>query len=143
MCPTDPRKSSDNRVEKAVSASEANKKAITALSTTLPELIRSQAGARVKEDLVSYRDELDNLKDYFAGMEKTTTELLKWRNAGLVCHRDEVIAIKWANSVLELTNADNQASFERLIATCMWAVEAFNTAARKENVKKFLSKFLT
>ena len=141
MSPIDPRQKTQNK--KALDMSESNKKAISALTTTLPELIRSQTGAKLKEDLLSFRDELDALKDHFSGLEKTSTGLLKWKNTGLVCHRDEVVAIKWANAVLELTNADNQASFERLVATCMWAVEAFHTAARKDNVEKFLSKFFS
>ena len=121
-------------------ASESNKKAITALSESLPGLIRTQTSAQVKQDLETVMLELDRLKDYYSGLEKTSIDLLKWKNAGLVCHRDELVGSKWASAVLELTNSDNSASFERLVAVCLWARNAYYSASRQENVKRFLGK---
>ena len=110
------------------------------LTKNLPGLIRSGAKDSLKEELKATMDGLDKLKEYVDGIEKTTIDLLKWRNRGMIVTRDEYVALKWANAVLELTNSDNSASFERLVSTCLWCLEAFVSAARKEAVKKFLGK---
>ena len=116
-------------------------KAIVALSDSLPGMVRSQIDQKVSEDLEKVVLELDRLKDLFNGLEKTNIDLLKWRNTGLICHRDELVGSRWANAVLELTNSDNSASFERLVAVCIWAKSAFYSAPRQDNVRRFLGKF--
>ena len=111
------------------------------LSKNLPGMIRSEVDTRVQADLDNVMVELERLREFFNGLEKTNIDLLKWRNQGLVCHRDEMVATRWANAVLELTNSDNSASFENLISICMWAKLAFHSAKRQDNVTRFLGEF--
>ena len=117
-----------------------NKKAITDLSRNLPDMIRSQVDLKIKEEMDKMTVETDTLKELFNGIEKNVIELLKWKAQGWVCHRDEVVGFKWASAMLALTNSDNSASFENLIAVCLWAKRAFFSAKRQENVKRFLGK---
>ena len=103
-------------------------------------MVKREVALRVELDVRKLSDQISNLKDFFSGLEKTNIELLKWRNQGMVSHRDDLVGMRWAGAMLELNNSDNSASFEKLVSTCMWCCQAFSSATRQDNVRRFLSK---
>ena len=130
MLPSDPRRPNTDRRQE-----------ILDLLEKLPEMVKQQVALKLDDEVASLKQQFESLKEYYSGLEKTNIELLKWRNTGQVVHRDELVGMRWAADMLDLNNSDNSASFEKLIATCMWASKAFSSATRQDNVNRFLGEY--
>ena len=135
MGPSDPRKRDSKQ------NNDSTLKGVAKTLEELPDLVRRSVALRVETDVKSVSDQLASLKEYFDGLEKTNIALLKWKNQGLLSYRDDLVGMRWAEAVLDLNNSDNSTSFEKLVSTCFWCCHAFNSAARQDNVRRFLGEY--
>ena len=149
--PIDPRRPAEDAFKSKLDTSVANhltkkvdenRSMLRELNESLPSLIRTQTDSKIKDSMQQMLFEIDGLKSDAVSMGKDVVGLMKWKAQGQVTCRDDLVAAIWISAFLGLSESGRYDSFERLVATAHWCGEAFSSAQRQLNVKKFAREYL-